>query len=209
MEPTILLEKVTGGLPRSMVDGPGPLPDSWMELGAWFVLAMLVALTFGIFTGLDSQVDYALTSTSAYFTLDSDVPRDAVVFDEESVDLMNQVSSRSLGVDAIAAERLYCGEIRNQQVIDFRLADTIEDSTLTSVSGSCQGPIGIWVHSQPDGTSSLSEEDKDLESTGAGYTCIQFEELSTSPLNDRLNGINCWEIVGDGAGFERVPVFQG
>jgi hypothetical protein len=192
-----------------MVDGPGPLPDSWMELGAWFVLAMLVALTFGIFTGLDSQVDYALTSTSTYFTLNSDVPSDAVVFSNESVDLMNEVSARSLGVNPVASERLYCGEIRNQQVVDFRLADTIDDSSLTSVSGSCIGDVDLWTHSQPDGTSSLSEEDKDLESTGAKYTCIQFEEISTSPFNNRLNGINCWEIIGDGAGFEPVPVFQG
>lgn len=190
-----------------MVDGPGPLPDSNQELTAWIGIAVFVALIFGVFTGLDSQVDYALTSTSAYFSLNQDVPSEAVVFNQESVELMNEVSERSLGLDAVASERLYCGEIRNQQVLNFRLADSIEDSSLTSVSGSCTAPVDIWVHSQPDGSSELSQEDKDLESTGASYTCIQFEEIGSSPLNDKLQGINCWDIVGNGDEFEPVPVY--
>jgi hypothetical protein len=166
---------------------------------------MGVGLTL-VFTGLDAQVEYAATASSTYFSLGSDVPEDAVVFSQEDVDLMNTVSERSLGADAVAAERLYCGEINNQKVFNFRLADTIKDSSLTSVSGSCRSPVDIWAHSQPSGSEELSQEDKDLESTGASYTCIQYESITSSPLNNRLNGINCWQINGNGATFSQVPV---
>lgn len=189
-------------------DGRGWRPDTYSEL-AFVVFAVLgVGLTL-VFTGLDAQIEYAATATSTYFSFTSDVPEDAVVFNQESVDLMNTVSERSLGADAVAAERLYCGEINNQNVFNFRLADTIEDSDIGSVSGSCVAPVDIWVHSQPDGSDELSQEDKDLESTGASYTCIQYESITSSPLNNRLNGINCWQINGNGESFSQVPVILG
>lgn len=187
-------------------DSSGPLPDTGMELFLDVVMLFVVGSLL-VFTGLDSQVEYAVSDADAYFSLDGDVPESAVVFDRESVDLMNTVSERSLGVDAVASERLYCGEVTNQRVVNFRLADSIEDSSLRSVSGSCISPVEIWVHSQPSGSDGLSDEDKLLESTGAEYTCIQFEQIKSSPLNSRLNGINCWDIVGNGESFEQVGVY--
>lgn len=189
-------------------DGGGALPDTGREL--FFDLVMLFSLSLlFVFTGLDAQVESAVEDTGTYFSFSSNVPDDGVVFDQEDVDLMNTVSERSLGVDAVAAERLYCGEVTNGRVTNFRLADTIDSSTLTSVSGSCIAPVDIFVHSQPDGSESLSEQDMDLESTGTSYTCIQYSEIVSSPFNSKLSGINCWEIVGNGEDFVRVPVFVG
>jgi len=187
-------------------DGKGWRPDTYRELAFTLLAVMGVGLAL-IFTGVDAQIEYAATSASTYFSLSDDVPENAVVFSQESVDLMNTVSERSLGNDAVAAERLYCGEINNQQVFNFRLADSIEESSLGMVSGSCVSPVDIWVHSQPSGSDQLSQEDRDLESTGASYTCIQFEKIISSPLNQDLQGISCWEIVDNGASFSEVPVY--
>jgi len=190
------------GLPWK--DGSGWRPDSRAELFADIVLVFLVALMFGFFTGLDAQVQYVATAPSDYFV---GGPSDGIEFTSESVELMNDVSSRSLGLDAVAAERLYCGEVRNGVVRDFRLADYIEDSTLTSVSGRCESPVDVWVHSQPSGSDELSEEDKSLESTGASYTCIQSSEIAVSPVTGELNGLTCWEIINYGESFELVSVY--
>jgi len=189
------------GLPWK--DGSGWRPDSRAELIADIALISLVALGFGFFTGLDAQVQYLATAPGDYvFNGESD---EAVYFTSESVELMNDVGSRSVGFDAVAAERLYCGEIRNSVVRNFRLADFIQDSTLTSVKGSCQSPVDIWVHSQPSGSDELSEEDKELESD-ASYTCIQYSEVAVSPVSGNLNGLKCWSIVDQGQSFEEVPV---
>jgi hypothetical protein len=191
-----------------MVDGRGPLPDSNRETLFLLSLVVTVVFMFTFFSGLDRQVEYIVSTPVDYFSSveNSD---EAVTFSNEDVDLMNEVSSRSLGSDAVAAERLYCGSVLNGNVRNFRLADIISDSTLTSVAGSCTGDIDIFVHSQPSGSDQLSQEDKDLESTGISYTCIQYAEITGSTVNNRLNGINCWKIIDEGQSFEPVPVLQG
>jgi len=188
-------------------DGKGWRPDTRAELFADIILVGFVALSFGFVSGLDAQVEYVATAPGDYF-LPMEGGENSVYFTEDSVDLMNSASKNSLGSNAIGAERLYCGELRNSVTRNFRLADVIDDSTLTSVVGSCIDPVDIWVHSQPDGNSDLSREDKDLESTGASYTCIQYSEIASSPITGKLNGVNCWDIVANGASFEPVNVYM-
>jgi len=36
---------------------------------------------------------------------------------------------------------------------------------------------------------------------------VQYEKIVSSPLNNRLDGINCWRIVENGEEFVQVPVF--
>jgi len=190
------------GLPWK--DGSGWRPDSRAELAADVVMLSLLALSFGFFTGLDAQVQYVATAPGDYI-VSSQGDEQALYFTDDSVELMNDVSSRSLGMDAVAAERLYCGEVRDSVVRNFRFADFIEDSTVTSVKGSCESPVDVWVHSQPDGSDELSAEDKDLESD-TDYTCIQSSEIAVSPVSDNLNGLKCWNIVDNGEGFNEIPV---
>lgn len=187
-------------------DSGGPLPDTGSELLFDLVLLSSLGLLL-VFTGVDAQIQYAVEDTKTYFSLNGDVPENAVVFNQESVDLMNTVSERSLGVDAVASERLYCGEVSNQRVVNFRFADDIDSSEIDMVSGSCTSPVDIFVHSQPDGLKVLSDEDRSLESPGISFTCIQFAEISSSPFNKELSGINCWNVLDNGEGFEQVPVF--
>jgi hypothetical protein len=187
-----------------LVDGAGPLPDSKLETLAYTGIFLFAVLLFGFFTGLDSQVNYIVTAPDDYFLSESS--SNSIYFSQTQVDLMNSVSERSVGFDAVADERLYCGEVRNKQVASFRFADSIESGSLTSVKGSCFEPVDIFVHSQPGGSNGLSMEDKDLESE-VGYTCVQFQEISVSPVSYRLNGLNCWKVVDGGEGFDRVEVF--
>lgn len=185
-------------------DGKGPLPDSRLEILADLVLVGAVFLLFGFFTGLDAQVNHLVSAPSDYLV--SQPQNDSLYFSSESMDLMNSVSENSIGFDAVADERLYCGEVDNQRVVDFRFADSIDSSSLTSVSGSCVRPVDVFVHSQPDGSEELSSEDKDLESD-IEYTCIQFQEISSSPVTKGLGGLNCWKVVDGGESFESVDVF--
>lgn len=190
-----------------MRDGKGPRPDSRMELLGYVLVVGLVFGMFGFFTGLDAQVNYIATAPGDYFLSDSS--DGALYFNSEQIDDMNDISSRSIGFGAVASERLYCGTLRNGNVREFRLADFIFDSSRSSVSGSCVGTgVDLWVHSQPDGSTGLSEEDKSLESSGASYTCVQYSEIAVSMFNGRLGGLNCWEIDYSDLSFEPVPVYK-
>lgn len=113
--------------------------------------------------------------------------------------MMNDNSQFSIGRGAFAGERLYCGSVTEGQVTRFRFADYIEESDLGSVAGGCvetfAGSVDIFVHSQPDGNSELSDEDKDLETPSLDYTCIQFDEISVSPVTGEVHGLDCWAIT--------------
>lgn len=189
-------------------DGKGWRPDSRMELLADIVLAVLIIGAFGFSTGLDAQVQYLATAPSDYMFSSAELDEGDLEMTEEDIQLLNSVNARSLGSDAVASERLYCAELRNGVVRNLRLADRIDSSSLTSVAGGCLGTVDVFLHTQPDGSSQLSEEDKDLESTGVSYTCIQYSEIAASPVSGKLGGLNCWEIVDEGASFEPVDVYK-
>jgi len=189
-------------------DGKGWRPDSRMELAADIVLVVLVVGAFTFFTGLDAQINYVASAPGDYMFSSAELDEGDLEMTKDDIDLLNSVNSRSLGSDAVASERLYCAELRSGVFRNLRLADRIDSSTLTSVRGGCVGQVDAWVHTQPSGSDSLSEEDKDLESTGVGYTCIQYSEIAVSPVSGKLNGLNCWEIIDEGASFEPVSVYR-
>lgn len=174
--------------------------DDWREN---LVIVLMVAGVFVFFSGLDSQLVFLLSSPRDYLVSnDFDLE-----FKESQVDLLNAVNDRSLGVDAVASERLYCGRVRDGDVFDFRLADVIVESSLTGVRGACEGEVDLWLHTQPSGVGELSREDRDLEGRPE-FTCIQFEEVVVSPVSGVLDGVNCWRVVyGSGdPGFVMVSV---
>jgi len=171
---------------------------------------MLVGIVAGIvitvfYTPVSGQAAFLLEDTTAYI---SERPDDAdLIFPQEQVDTMNTVGQFSLGYGAFASERMYCFTVTDGLVTRFRLADYIEDSDLRSVSGGCVGNVDGFVHTQPDGFTRLSEEDKDLE-TDVEYTCIQYREIAESPVSGQVNGVTCWQVSGslDDPAFEEVEV---
>lgn len=173
----------------------------FLVLGA---VALLLIVVF--VTPVDSHARFALEDTEAYFI--GETTGDALVFDQADVDLMNAASMFSLGSDPIGSERLYCGNVVDRKVTRFRLADRIVNSTLTRVAGGCVEPVEVFVHSQPFGSSQLSEEDRALESM-VGYTCIQYGEIVRSPVSGEVGGVNCWDIQYGGSGPEFVPIPVG
>jgi len=188
-----------------LVDGSGPLPDSNWECLAWIGIAVLVAGMFTVFSGLDSQVAYAASAPSDYFlsTMSNDL--DSLYFTENQLSLMNSASKNSLGPNSIGAERGYCGGVRNGNVRQFRLADVIHSSDRTSIQFACGSPFEIAVHTHPSGSDELSEGDRSIENPGLEYTCIQYSEISASPVTGRLNGISCFDVD---SGFESIPVLS-
>lgn len=187
-------------------DGKGFRPDSRLELLADVFLVVFVVGAFTFFTGLDAQVNY-LASAPGDYVLSGTADSSDLRMTESDIDLLNSVNSRSLGSDAVASERLYCSELRNGVVRNLRLADRIDSSSLTSVAGGCIGSVDLFLHTQPDGSRELSQEDRDLESTGVDYTCIQYAEISASVVNGKLGGLNCWDIVDNGESFQPVDVY--
>lgn len=189
-----------------MVDGKGPLPDSNWEAAAYLSIGLSVALLFGFVSGLDAQVEYFVSAPGDYLASSNTDAERSVVFSEENIELMNSVSQNSLGSDSIGSERGFCGGLRNNTVYDFRLADIIKESDRESITFACTNPFDLAVHSQPDGVKQLSEEDKDLRGEAkVTYTCIQWAEISSSPISKALYGISCYDAEN---GFEEVPVLM-
>lgn len=176
-------------------DGP-----EWLVVG---VIVVAVAGAFATVPWLDAEVRYVATAPADYLSS----PDANLTFTQEQIELLNEVSSRSLGFDAVAAERLYCGDVRDGRVRNLRLADRIDSSTLTSVSGECIsrfGDVDLFIHTQPDGSSQLSEEDRDVESS-IEYSCIQYAEIAVGPRGS-VGGLNCWQVDGVGESADFTPV---
>lgn len=193
-----------------MVDGSGPLPDSYQELAAWVGIGIFVVSIFAFSTTADAQIRFMITDTTNYFSA-SDSPKEGVAFTEQQISNMRWASVTSVSDSAFGDERLFCGFITSDgNVESIRLADDIISSEFDSVSGACRSRfpsqnINFFVHSQP-GSDELSDEDRDLE-TSVPYTCIVYEEMAISPVSSKVSGISCYEVVGNGESFSEVPVY--
>jgi hypothetical protein len=180
----------------------------------YFFLAMgvfLASFAFLYFSGLDAQVEYALSSPGQYFsTSNTNESVERVVLTDEAVSGLNFVSKNSIGVDSVGSERGFCSGLRSDgTVYDFRLADGIESSSRQSITFSCVEPRDLVLHSQPSGVSDLSQEDMDFEGELLpDVTCIQFGEVVSSPLNSRVSGVDCWDVVDGGDSFVEIRVFR-
>jgi len=191
-------------------DGSGPAPDSWTEAVTW-VGALLGITALLVFTGLDAQIQYMVSEPGLYFSgilsfgSSSVGDVEKVVLTDEAVSGMNFASSNSLGYDSIGSERGYCSGLREDgTVYDFRLADDIESSSRTSIVFSCGTPRELTVHSQPGFSGQPSEEDMSFSGEfQPEISCIQFREITVSPFNSKVSGINCWSTEN---GFNEVPV---
>lgn len=193
-----------------MVDGKGPLPDSRREIVFIGVIGLAIVGAFAYSTTLDAQVGHLATSPGSYFSV-ADSGTQGVTFTDTQIDRMRWASITSVGSSAFGDERLFCGSITETgKVESIRLADDIRLSEFDSVSGACisrfpSQDINFFVHSQP-GSEQLSSQDKKLE-TPVPFTCAIGFEMSVSPVSKRVDGISCYEVVGEGESFERVPVY--
>lgn len=185
-----------------MVDQPyiPDHPEDWL-----FIVS--VAAIFVLWSGLDAQLAFAASAPLDYIN----EPDADLQFTQEQIELMNEVSARSVGFDAVADERLYCFDVRNGNVRNFRLADAIGDSGSTHVSGACftQFPseeVEGFLHTHPSGSDELSDEDRDIDAD-IRFTCLQFAEIAVSPTGS-VDGLRCWEVLekGDPAELEKVEV---
>jgi len=185
--------------------------DAWLE---WlFVLS--VALGVGgvlVFTGLDAQVEYAVTQTGDYFDLSSadseNVDIDRVLLEESDIQGLEFSTSNRIGADAVGGEIGICGGIRGDgSVFDLRVAEDVNEMTFESVQFSCVPPYNLIMHSQP-GSDMLSDEDKDFDGEiRPDVTCIISSELSVS-ITDRVLGISCWDAPSvSGGEFVEIPVY--
>lgn len=191
-------------------DGRGWRPDTYKELGFTLLAVMGVGIAL-VFTGVDAQVEYALTHPGSYFGLstvqDADGEINKVVLDQEEIDGLSFTTQNRVGMDAVGSELGFCGGIRSSgEVYGLRLAEGFDEVTFTSVSFSCTQPFNFLGHSQP-GSGELSEEDKDFENEiKPDVTCIVYKELTVSPVSNQVGGINCWDVSQNGNGFTDIPV---
>jgi len=190
-----------------LVDGKGPLPDSNLEILSWISIGLLVAGGFVYFSGLDAQLEFMVSEPRNYFGLDGDFEQGSeVIFSQKDIDLMNTVTVNRLGANAVGGEVGFCGGVDSSgDVFDFRLAENL-DTSLTGVRFECVTPRSLTVHSQPFSSGDLSDEDKSFEGEfRPDVTCIQFAELSVSPVSGLVGGINCFDVDN---GFEDLEVVR-
>lgn len=123
-----------------------------------------------------------------------------LAFTEEQFQTINDISGTSWGPEAEGDERLFCFKVNDGVVTEFRFVDNVSESTRTSISGECTSVYSNtrfdgFLHTQPDYSSSLSEEDKDIESPeSVRFTCISYDRVVL--VNGEVGGLNCWEITG-------------
>lgn len=192
--------------------GYGPLPDGRDKFLEWgFVV--FTAFLFGavmVFTGLDAQVEYALTEPGSFTglsTVSSDSEIDKVVLNQRELDGVSFTSQNRIGMNPAGSEIGFCGGIGDDgDVFDLRLAEGFDEVSFDSVQFSCVKPYNFIGHTQP-GSSELSAEDKDF--TGEirpDVTCIVSSELTVSPVSRRVGGVDCWFVTSEN-GFEEIPVY--
>lgn len=191
-------------------DGTGPAPDSWIEAVAWFGVVLGITALFAFSTTADAQLRFLVSDAPSYLSA-AESPEKGVTFTEEQISRMRWASITSVGGSAFGDERLFCGSITDSGVVEsIRLADDIRSSEIDSVSGACASrfpgqDINFFTHSQP-GSVQLSEEDRNLE-TPVPYTCAIGFEMAISPINSRVSGISCYEVLDGGESFVEVPVY--
>lgn len=190
-----------------MVDGPGPLPDSWAEVLTLVFVGFGVVLVFGFYTGLDAQVAYAVGSPGQYFVSNTSSDTESLALSSEQVGDINFASKNRIGVASMGDEIGLCGGVRNSgKVFNLRLAEGFEETSRTGVTFSCVEPRSVVMHSQPDYSSRLSPEDRSFDGEfQPQYSCIVYGELAVSPVSGEVGGINCWSVRSGGE-FSRVSV---
>lgn len=202
-----------------MVDGPGPLPDSRWELAALLVIAAAVVAGFAQFTTLDGHVRFAASDPAGYFLGGDGVALSAasersdlgvVMLQEADRQYLNRVASRSLHAGP-ADERLFCFAVEDGTITNLRLADWIEESTRTSISGGCTTQFRVdtvdgFMHTHPRGDDRLSEEDRNVDASIA-YSCLIYDEIVEAPSGS-VGGLDCYTVegMGEDAVFEEIPV---
>lgn len=172
-------------------------------------------LTVLIFTPISLGDFHAAMSSPVEYFQDSETyynETQNVTFSESQVETLNDNNDRSLGMNVVADERIYCfiiDELGNvEQIV---LADSIEHSDMYSVSGGCstiQGEIpNGWLHTHPYFDEELSEADREVNDN-TDFTCIQYAEM-TEGLRGELHGVNCWYVDRGGADdeFVQLPVY--
>jgi len=192
--------------------------EDWIYLVfSALVVASIVGLVLITNPQADAQYRYFISETGQYLGLDGGEVNDTgLTFSSTQIENVNWATTGAVSTDNFAHERLFCGSVSDSGLVEeFRFADKINDSGLERVSGSCTsrfGEINLFVHTHPtSGSARLSEEDRDLESAeNIDYTCIVFDEITSSPFSDELHGISCWRVVEgseESYSFEEIPAF--
>ncbi|NUB91107.1 hypothetical protein HT576_08745 [Haloterrigena sp. SYSU A121-1] len=190
-----------------------------IHIGSRQLAAVSTALLIGVvllfsFTDAGMYVRFALSQPTGSLSLAETAGNETdadLYWKMEQVELMNEVSSESLGVRPRSSERLYCFTIIDNRVSDFRLADTIVESDMHSVSGKCSNGVSLRgrqygiLHTHPYYNSELSDEDRSIESSQISVTCIQFDEVNE--IGGGVYGVNCWKVVREDSeklAFEKI-----
>jgi hypothetical protein len=191
-------------------DGSGPLPDSGWEVAAWVVICITIAGAFAFFSGLDSQAYFLLTAPGDYLlSADGATEGEYLEVSDEQIEFLNAVSRRSVGLDSVAGEKVFCADARNGVIRDVHTADFVSSSTTRSVSAGCVGNPDVIIHTQPAGSAQLSAEDKSFSNEFVPeVTCIQFAEVAASPLSGQITGLRCWRVERGGDAFVQVTVLR-
>jgi len=191
-----------------LADGRGVMPDSWRELLGYAVVVVFLGGVL-VFTGVDAQIEYAVTDPGTYFGLSvSDSPQeDTIVFTNQQVDGLNFATKNRIGINPVGDEIGLCGGIRDSgSVYDLRVAEGFSSTSPTSVKFSCALPRDLTVHSQPGFTERFSDEDLSYQGEFRPvFSCIQFREAVVSPVSGRVSGLNC---IDTESGDTVVPVVE-
>jgi len=127
-----------------------------------------------------------------------------LTFAKEDISTVNHISKTSRGYNPVGDERLFCLKVDDGVVTELRFVDNVSESSLDSISGSCTSTFSDsgfdgWLHTHPDYSSELSEEDKDLESKSSDWTCIAYDRIVE--VRGEIGGVNCWKISGSEPDF--------
>ncbi|MDY6778586.1 MAG: hypothetical protein SVU32_08015 [Candidatus Nanohaloarchaea archaeon] len=168
-------------------------------------LLLLTALIYGVvsYTTLDGHIRFLTQDAAGYFA-SVNTSSAGIVFTENQVQHLNWANRNSLGLGAVADERLYCLTVVNSVVSRVKPVDDIRTSQVDQVSGRCIqhfGTVDGFLHTHPDHVCRLSQEDRDMPRS-TDVTCVQCGEVVVSPTG-AVSGLRCWqELDGELAEIE-------
>ena len=185
-----------------MTTCPVDHPRIWTAV---ILAVILVSGAFLYFTSLDAHIRFIMSEPTGYLTA-ADTDEADLVFTEEQIEFKNAVSRNSLGHRYTAHERLFCMELSDDEVVDVRVADTIDDSDFYSISGGCTHEFGMLgsdlglSHTHPGYNDELSTKDRKI---GPPFqvTCIQYDEILK--VRGEVYGLRCFEVPEEDGGPER------
>ncbi|WP_226005967.1 hypothetical protein [Natrinema salinisoli] len=180
------------------------------RIAAISMMVLVAVVLLFSFTDAGMYVRFALNNPTGSLSIAETTGNETdvdLVLHREDAEFLSRSSAPSIGFNFFAHEKLYCLELRDNEIVDVRWADQINYSDYDEVSGTCRQELpeslrtemGI-AHTHPRYSDELSETDREV-SPPFTVTCLIFDEVTE--IRGKVHGMRCWSVPEEEGGAEQ------